>query len=78
MKLGKKTTWDKIEVDEVFALRLALSGCQMICVKLCPHEFMYIADSEPRADFTGETRLGKIYLGIYKLSPPTQRLWRSD
>lgn len=79
MNLGKKTTWDKIEVGEVFAIVLGLSECLLIAVKQCKNTFMYIQDSEADyLDFTGKIRWGKMYSGVHKLPLSVQRLWKCE
>jgi len=72
LKTLGKTTWDEIEVGEVFAI----NGCWIVAEKISSHDLMYLYDTEKI--FHGGRTDDFIWDDLYKLPLSTQRLWRQD
>lgn len=83
LETGRKTTWDEIEVGEVFAA----DGCWAIFWKVSNYSAMWIANDRdsgvseytPIEEFRGRRFFGMSWCSwtIYKLPQSVQRLWRT-
>lgn len=84
LRLGRKTTWDKIKIGEVFVEE----GCLIIGIKTSSNSFRILAYDYSENFGASYNLISKIKIpneweqaidfNRYKLPLETQQLWRTD
>ena len=81
LKTGRKTTWDKIKIGEIFAW----NGCWVIFMKTSEHKCISLGGAggenillESQYNEEVIEEFDERRNTIYKLPLATQRLWRED